>query len=131
MTEPITTIARAAAHRLTDQYGPQLPADVEAALHATDDRPQQYLDPFSLGGLIVATATLAWTIYRDLKQKTPTPPPHVISRGVRLQLRDATNLATGERDRVIDIVVTETLNTAHGQPLDSKPADIEDHGSNH
>jgi len=66
MTDPIA----AAAHRLAAEHGPGLPAEVEAALHTRDagQRPGQYLDPISLGTLIVAIATLAWTIYTDQRK---------------------------------------------------------------
>jgi hypothetical protein len=75
MTDPVSTGARAAAERLTPDFGPGLAADVEAALHTrgSQQRPEQYFDPISLGALIVSIATLAWTIYTDLKKKTPQP----------------------------------------------------------
>jgi len=61
MTDPITAAARAAAAHLAAEYGPDLAADVEAALHSpgTTQRPSQYFDPVSLGSLIVTIATLA------------------------------------------------------------------------
>lgn len=70
MTDPVERIARAAATRLTAKHGPSLRVEVEAALHARDStrEPDRYLDPVALGGLIVSIATLAWTIYTDLKQ---------------------------------------------------------------
>ena len=116
-TSPIAATARTIAHQLTDRYGSHLPADVEAALHTTDQRPQHYLDPISLGGLIVAVAALAWTTYQDLKKTTPQPPPAVITRTIRLQLTtDTTELPAGERDRIIDLTVTETIQTAQNLP---------------
>jgi hypothetical protein len=77
MTDPIAAAARAAAHRLAAEHGPGLAADVEAALHTrdADQRPGQYLDPVSLGTLIVAIATLAWTIYTDKRKQHPTRRP--------------------------------------------------------
>jgi hypothetical protein len=56
MTDPITAAARATAERLAAEYGPGLAADVDAALHArgTAQRPGRYLDPVSVGSLIVA-----------------------------------------------------------------------------
>jgi hypothetical protein len=55
MTDPISAAARATAQRLVPEHGPRLSADVEAALRArgTDQRPGQYVDPVSLGSLIV------------------------------------------------------------------------------
>ncbi|RSM57779.1 hypothetical protein DMB66_31645 [Actinoplanes sp. ATCC 53533] len=116
MTEPIATVARTTAHQLTDRYGPHLAGDVEAALHQTDGRPEQYLDPVAIGGLIVSVATLAWTIYKDLTKTTPEPAPHVITRTIRLQLPASTDINPADRDRIIDAVVTETLHTAQQTP---------------
>ena len=112
MTEPIATVARATAGRLTERYGPQLPGDVEAALHHPDGPPEQYLDPVAIGGLIVSVATLAWQIYKDLKKTTPDPVPQVITRTIRLQLPATTDINPDDRDHIIDTVVTETLYTA-------------------
>lgn len=117
MTEPIAAIARASAHRLADRYGPRLPGEVEAALHATNGPPSRYADPVAIGGLIVAVASLAWTIYQDRKQRTPQPPQQVIIRSVRLELPASPALEPDERDRIIEAVVQQMLNVAeHEQP---------------
>ncbi|HEU4421199.1 MAG TPA: hypothetical protein VFR67_01520 [Pilimelia sp.] len=112
MTDPVEHIARAAAARLAAQHGPALPVDVEAALHARGParEPDRYVDPISLGALIVSVASLAWTVYTDLRQKTTNPSPEVLTRTIRVQLRDVDRLDPTERDRVIDVVVTETVN---------------------
>ena len=66
MISPVRTIARAVAKRLADEYGPELPAEVESALYrpsagmGLDEEQRQYVDPVALGGLIVSVATLAW-----------------------------------------------------------------------
>jgi len=111
MTDPVEHIARAAAVRLAAEHGPALPADVEAALHArgSEREPDRYLDLIALGALIVSVATLAWSIYTDLKQKTPNPPPDVLARAIRVQLRETDEANNAERDRIIDVVVSETL----------------------
>lgn len=78
MDDPVSDSARAAADRLTltAEVGQQVVTDVEAALHdAERRRPEQYLDPISLGGLIVSIATLAWTAYNDLKNRTRSQTP--------------------------------------------------------
>jgi hypothetical protein len=113
MTDPIEHNARAAAHRLAAEY-PGLPAKVEAALYARGltQRPERYLDPISLGALIVSVASLAWTVYTDLRKKTPMPSPDVVFRTVRVQLRDADDLASAQRERIIGIVVDETIQAA-------------------
>jgi len=111
MTDPVEHIARAAAARLTAEHSAALPVDVEAALHARGSarEPDRYLDPIALGALIVSVATLAWTIYTDLKQKTPNPSPDVLARAIRVQLREAGAPNSAERDRIVDVVVSETL----------------------
>lgn len=116
--EPIEQSARAAAKRLAGEFGEQLPIDVEAALQAsgTSQRPERYLDPISLGGLIVSIATLAWTVYKDLKKTTPKPSQDVIARTIRVRLRDDTELEPAQRDRIIDVVIEETLRNPTTRP---------------
>ena len=111
MIDPVEAGARAAAARLTDDTTPRLPADVERALARRDtlQPPDQYLDPVSLGALIVSVASLAWTIYNDLKKKTPTPSPDVVTRTVRVQLDDPHGLDRQQRDRIIEVTVEETI----------------------
>ncbi|MFC5148289.1 hypothetical protein [Streptomyces aureoversilis] len=105
--------ARAAARRLSATHGAQLEAQVEAALHArgagAGGRAGQYLDadPFALGSLIVSVASLAWTVYQDLRTRTPSPSRSVIARRVRIELPADGRSAAEERDRIIDIVVEE------------------------
>jgi hypothetical protein len=114
MGDPTTDGARAAAKRLSAELGSGIVPDVEAALHARGEsqRPEQYVDPISLGGLVVSVASLAWTIYKDLKRKTPTPPPEVVARTVRVKIREAEATAPAQRDHIIDVVVSETLAAA-------------------
>jgi hypothetical protein len=81
MTDPAADAARSAAAILAPDLGPGLPAEVEVALAARQapQRPGRYLDPVSLATLIVAIATLAWTIYNDQRSRTPDPPPDSIA----------------------------------------------------
>jgi hypothetical protein len=82
---------------------------VEAALAArgAEDRPQQYFDPISLGALLVSLASLAWTVYRDLRKQTDKPASEAVATRVRIKLReDDQELPDG---RVIEVVVDETL----------------------
>ncbi len=111
MTDLIAIAARAAADRLAAEHSSGLAADVEAALQGsgTTQRPDQYLDPVSLGSLIVAIATLAWTIYSDQRRKTPEPPPEIIARHVRAELRRQGNTYGQETDRITEIVITEII----------------------
>ena len=107
---PVARNARAAAQLLAPGPGSSLTADVEAALHNRTSAPlEQYIDPISLGALIVAVADLAWTIYTDLKAQTPLPSPQVITRRIRIELNDSAPIEPTERDHVIDVVVTETM----------------------
>ncbi|MFI7102105.1 hypothetical protein ACIBK8_22430 [Streptomyces sp. NPDC050161] len=120
MADPIGLGARSAAQRLATPNNLDLPTDVEAALHAreTTTRPDQYLDPISLGALIVSVASLAWTVYSDLRKQTPRPHHDVITRHVRIRLGQAEMsqpaLSSADRDRYIDITIEETLNAAQG-----------------
>ncbi|UBU15049.1 carboxymuconolactone decarboxylase family protein [Nonomuraea gerenzanensis] len=105
MPDPVADGARAAARRLG------LTADVESALQAR--RPDQYLDPVSLASLIVSAAALAWTVYQDLRKKTDTPSPDVVSRTVRTELRRSRTLTTRDEE-VITLTVQETLTAMSG-----------------
>lgn len=121
MIDPIATAARAAASRLTDTYGQGLAAEVESALHTRGpvDRPDQYLDLVSLGGLIVSIATLAWTVYTDRRSKTGESTPDAIANTISIEfcgLDDAVADAAS-RNHMIEIIVSETLRAAgHGEP---------------
>ena len=111
MTDPAGDAARSAAMILAPDLGPNVPAEVEAALAArgTQQRPDRYLDPVSMGSLIVSIATLAWTIYNDLRKHTPEPPPSIIARQVRITLRDQdTHLPPGT-ERITEVVATEII----------------------
>jgi hypothetical protein len=108
--EAVGRAARAAARALAADHGLQLETDVEAALHAEqsgESPPEQYLDPISLAALIVSAATLAWTIYVDLKKQTPKPAREVLARRVRLELSPNAKISTSDRDCVIGVVVED------------------------
>src|SRR5690349_5399505 len=103
--------ARAAAWRLAPEFGGRLPADVEAILRASTGggRDDRYLDPVALAALIVSAAQFAWTVYADLRKRTAKPAPQVVASRVRVELAERTEIDPSVRDRVIDIVVAETL----------------------
>jgi hypothetical protein len=117
--DPISTAARAAAGQLAADYGPTMPTDVEAELatQGTTERPGQYFDPISLGSLLVAIATLAWTIYNDKRKQTPNPSPDVVARQVRVELRNQGDTRHSQHDinRVTEVVVTEIIQAAEDQ----------------
>ena len=117
MTDPAADAARAAAAILAPDLGPNLPAEVEAALAARDtsQRPDRYLDPVSLASLIVSIATLAWTIYNDQRNRHHSDPPaDSIARQVRITLRDQDTALPPGTDRITEIVATEI--TRHASP---------------
>jgi len=111
MTDPAADAARSAATILAPDLGPNLPAEVEAALAArdTEQRPDQYIDPVSLAGLIVSIATLAWTIYNDQRHRTPDPPPSSIARQVRITLRDQDTSLPPGTEHITEVVATEII----------------------
>jgi hypothetical protein len=114
MDDVAADAARAAARALASELGGQLPGDVEALLHAGDDAPadRYVVDPISLAGLIVSVASFAWTVYRDLKTKTDAPARDAIERRVRVEVRESElDAAPAQRDRIIDVVVTEIMNS--------------------
>ena len=118
MSDPIEVGARAAAQRLSPEHGgPRLIADVEAALYARDNReasapPAQYVDPIDLGILIVAIATLVWTVYRDLRTKTDKPSTELVTRSVQVQLRETYTTDIAKHEKAVTITIQETLNAA-------------------
>ncbi|MCX4671508.1 hypothetical protein OG453_33295 [Streptomyces sp. NBC_01381] len=124
MAVPIEFIARASAQRLTTSARPALADDVEVALHTrgATRHPDQYADLDSLGALIVSVATLAWTVYSDLRSRVSVPQREVIVRHVRDRLAGddvlPSSLGTAERDQIIVIAVDETFNAAaqHDDP---------------
>jgi hypothetical protein len=63
----------------------------------------------------VCIATLAWTIYNDLRKKTPRPAPDVAARTLRVELRRHTD-GTPDSDKVTEVVVAEIVGGAGGTP---------------
>jgi hypothetical protein len=114
MTNVIAAAGRASAKRLDADYGPGLVADVEAVLHAptAGSRPDQYVDPVSLGSLIVAAATLAWAVYSELKKKKKSPSAEVVARTVRLELQDHGGPYLADREMIVNVVVEEIIRSA-------------------
>lgn len=111
MTDPVARASRAAAQRLSDEYGLRLAVEVEEALYVRGESrsTERYVDPVSLGGLVVSVATLAWTVFNDLRDRAATPSRDVVARRVRVRLETHDRLTPAERDRIIDVVVSETI----------------------
>jgi hypothetical protein len=114
VTDLAAQAARSAAAILAPDLGPALPAQVEAALAARDtgQRPDRYLDPVALAGLIVSIATLAWTIYNDLRDRTHDPDRDAIARQVRITLREQDIPLPAGTERITEIVATEIIRHA-------------------
>lgn len=118
MTDLAADAARAAAVILAPSLGPDLPAQVEAALHSRDhsqQRPGQY-DPLAIAGLatgaaslIVTIAQLAWSIHADRRERTPGPAPESIARQIRIRLRAQDTPVSAGTDRITDVVITEII----------------------
>jgi hypothetical protein len=118
MTQTVVdTAARAAARRLAagEPTCARLPDEVDVALRGREFRsrgPEQYADPTALGGLVVSIATLAWTIWNDIRSRTSTSPTtEVVTRRVRYEL-ERTGEGAGAQDRVVAITVEETVAAA-------------------
>jgi len=112
--DPVSRSARAAARRLATILGPELEAQVEAALYArgTNQRPNQYFDPTTLGSLLVSTAALAWTVYKDLRNKPPKTAREIVTRRVQVELLASDPTSPFDRDKIIEIVVEEIIKDA-------------------
>ena len=113
MNDPVAGAARSVAAVLAPDLGPDLPAEVEAALAARSTRrPDLYVDPVSLASLIVAIATLAWTIYNDQRTRTPKPPTAAIARQLRITLREREMPLPDGAERITELVATEIIRLA-------------------
>jgi hypothetical protein len=115
VNDPVGIAARAAARQLQAEAGPGLVAEVEAVLATRESpsAPPQYLDPVALATLIVAIASLAWTVYTDLRKRTARPAPEVVARTVRVTQRDQGQ--ADAPDYIVEIIVTETIRAAADQ----------------
>jgi hypothetical protein len=71
------------------------------------------VDPIALASLIVAIASLAWTVYTDLKKRTAQPAAEVIARTVRVTRRDQGQ--ADAPDHIVEVVVSETIRAAADQ----------------
>ncbi len=115
MNDPVGIAARAAAQQLQAEAAPGLVVEVEAVLATRESpsAPPQYVDPIALASLIVAIASLAWTVYNDLKKRTAQPAAEVVARTVRVTRHDQGQAAAP--DHVVEVVVTETIRAAADQ----------------
>jgi hypothetical protein len=123
MADPVADVSRAAAQTLAGDFGTRLVVDVEEALRGGGARPlpDRYLDPVSLGTLIVSVATLAWTVFSDLKRMKAEAPSDAVAREVRVRLASDDSVTPALRDRIIDVVVSETVAVARPGREDEAP----------
>jgi hypothetical protein len=112
--DPVDRCARAAARRLSPDYGPEIEAQVEAALYSrrATEPSTRYLDLISLGSLIVSTATLAWTLYKDLRTKALKPARETVVKRVRIELPETDVVPPADLDKLIELVVEEIIEDA-------------------
>lgn len=112
MNDQVTRTARAAAEHLALEFGrPGIVDEVEAEVYARGrgERPNDYLDPIALASLIVTTANLAWVIYMDRKKANKATTQTELTNVVTAELPESENLAPERRERIITVVVTETI----------------------
>lgn len=113
IASPVDRIARSAAQRLArDGDLPALVPEVERQLQLGDaDQPAERYEPItiSLAALVVSIASLAWTVYTDLKKQTPRPDPEVLKRRLRIEAELPEQISTADRDRVLTVIVEETM----------------------
>jgi hypothetical protein len=112
LDQTVTVAARAAARRLSGQYGPRLEVDVEAALDdGGAELPKQYFDQVALAGLIVAVAQFAYQVYRDHQKDRHKPDRDQVVYAVRVERLKYTDLTRAEEE-IIEIVTAEVVKAA-------------------
>jgi len=116
MTDHAAEAARSAAAILAPNLGQNLPVEVEAALAARvgDQRPDRFFDFVSVGTLIVSAATLAWTVYVNLRDRAhgQEPAADSVTRQVRMSLREQDTALPPSTERIVEVVVTEIIRQA-------------------
>jgi len=114
MNDIVAISSRAAADKLASVYNQELEGQVEAALDArrSANRLERYVDPVSVGSLIVSVASLAWTVYAGLKKQTPNPALESVSVAVRARLAEGGETTPAADSQMIEIVVTEIIQAA-------------------
>lgn len=115
-------ILRSAAQRLTS-LDASLPAQVEAQIQLKEagktTPPSQY-EPVSiaLAALLVSVASLAWTIYSDLRKSNRTPASDFVERRIRIESEKLipAGVTDQQRDLLIKTVVEETVRHVEQKP---------------
>lgn len=118
MTTPYANVARAAASRLTADFGADLPALTERALAqegaAHRRRSFDIAATLAVAGFLLSAAQFGWQIYRDLKKDREDKDSKretllLLVRRMRLSLDPAPDLTPQQRDRLLEVVAEEIL----------------------
>lgn len=107
----VASVAVAAAEQLAAEFNlPRLPLDVEAAIRGGGavEQPRQFVDPVALGSLVVSIAGLAWQVYCDKKQEGSKPTRETLTRFVRVQWRESSDLS-GVEEKIIEVTAAEVI----------------------
>jgi len=124
----LADIARRAAARLADDFGPALPASVESSLSPASRKRGFHLDPgvaISVAGLLLSTLQFAWQVYRDLaqqRQHAPIDPARErqeLATRLREELGLPAQLTPEQRDKIASILAEEVV--ASGEPPALEP----------
>jgi hypothetical protein len=112
MPDPVAVASRATAARLRSQVGPQL-SGVEEALASRGREPEEFfIDPISLGSLIVSIVSLAWDVYSDRKKKhAAAPANNEVAQEVRVRLDAADGSLPPNIDLIVHVAVEEVAKT--------------------
>jgi hypothetical protein len=113
MIDPVAVASRAVAARLAPEYDYDLVAATQNALikRQPGQRPQQYIDPVSVGSLIVAVATLAWTVYTDQRKKNPDASDNALESTIRVECRKVRRLSSRSDETSAETEITEYIAT--------------------
>ena len=69
------------------------------------------IDPFTVGSLIVAVATLAWTVYADQRKKDPDASDDTLESTIRVECRKFRRLSTRPGETSAETEITEYIAT--------------------
>lgn len=114
MSEVYAEIARKAAVKLVETGGSQLPQFTERVLSKGEG--QEYADQYDLAtalgiaSLLVSIASLTWSMYSELRKKSLKPDQSALVRRIQVQVGEPKGVSILQRDRIIEVVVEETLN---------------------
>ncbi len=110
MSEDADVIARRAAEKLAAGLNqPSLVPEVEHSLQKAPESETYEPVSLSVAALVVSVASLAWTIYNDIKNANRQVDKDALTRRIRVRIAGNTNLVESQQHAVIEVVVDETL----------------------